>query len=141
MPNDKMLRSVTGGVTLDTILRAPIRTGIVDAYEKTDSLCTWMIEKYADGTLRMRSNGYIVVSLNYAASGNIFIGGYLLQFPEESLRPCLINCNTLESSGASFYATSTAQDNKTSALVQFSRNAAGQAIRTQHAVEIVGTWK
>ena len=130
-----------GGVTLDTILRALIRTGIVDAYEKTDSLCTWMIEKYADGTLRMRSDGYIVVSLNYAASGNAFLGGYLLEFPEDSLRPCLINCNTLENSGVSFFATATSQDNKAMALVQFSKSSAGQAVRTQHAVEIVGTWK
>ena len=38
----------------------------------------------------MRSDGYIIVSLNYAANGNIFVGGYLLEFPEESLRPCLI---------------------------------------------------
>lgn len=141
MPNDKMLRSVTGGVTLDTILRALIRTGIVDTYRKTDDLCTWVIEKYADGTLRMRSDGYIVVSLNYAANGNTFLGGYLLEFPEDSLRPCLINCNTFENSGVSFFATATSQDNKTRALVQFSKNMAGQAIRTQHAVEIVGTWK
>lgn len=89
----------------------------------------------------MRSDGYITVSLNYAANGNIFVGGYLLEFPEESLRPCLINCNTLENSGVSFYATSTAQNNETRALLQFEKTSAGQAIRTQHAVEIVGTWK
>lgn len=141
MANNEMPRSAMGGITLDTILRALIRTGMVDTYRKTDDLCTWVIEKYADGTLRMRSDGYIVVSLNYAANGNTFLGGYLLEFPEDSLRPCLIDCNTLENSGVSFYATSTAQDNKTMALVQFEKTAAGQAIRTQHAVEIVGTWK
>lgn len=141
MANNEMPRSAMGGITLDTILRALIRTGIVDTYRKTDDLCTWVIEKYADGTLRMRSNGYIVVSLNYAANGNVFLGGYLLQFPEESLRPCLINCNTFENSGVSFFATGTSQNNKAMALVQFSKNSAGQAVRTQHAVEIVGTWK
>lgn len=132
----------TGATTASAALsNLGVEDYVVESYETETDLGNWYIQKWNSGKLVMESNGAFIVNLNYVASGNKFLGGYTLQFPEDSLRPCLINCNTLENSGVSFYATSTAQENKTKALVQFEKILAGQAIRTQHNLEIIGRWK
>lgn len=142
LPTIPITKGGTGATTAAAALaNLGIKDYVVESYETETDLGNWYIQKWNSGKLVMESDGTFVVSLNYAASGNIFIGGYTLQFPVASTKQALINCMTLENSGVSFYATATAQDNKTKALVQFSKNSAGQAIRTQHSLEIIGRWK
>lgn len=142
LPTIPITKGGTGATTAAAALaNLGIEDYVIESYEAETDLGNWYIQKWNSGKLVMESDGVFVVSLNYAASGNMFIGGYTLQFPVASTRPVHINCMTFEKSGVSFYATATAQENKTKALVQFEKNSAGSAIRTQHNLEIIGRWK
>lgn len=132
----------TGATTASAALsNLGVEDYVVESYEAETDLGNWYIQKWNSGKLVMESDGTFIVNLNYAANGNKFLGGYTLQFPVASTKPALINCMTLENSVVSFYTTTTAQNNKTKALVQFEKASAGQAIRTQHNLEIIGRWK
>lgn len=129
--------------TLDNALRALLKMNqeLIKSYEKTNSDGTWIVEKYRDGTLIMRLKGLKTVTLNYVANAPFYFGTYILTFPEKSITPALVNCTVFDNNGATFQYTTTEKDNMSSAHMIFCRGSAATALRTQHNIEIIGTWK
>lgn len=135
------IQPLGGAVTLNEVLQALLKNGIVDSYTKVSDGVTWRITKYADGTLRMRTVGVKTVLINYTASGSLAYGSYILEFPEESITAAQINCTVVENSDSTFWGTRTTQSNLTRADLLFVKGSARTSLRTNHSIEIIGTWK
>ena len=129
--------------TLDNALKALLKMNqeLIKSYEKTNSDGTWIVEKFRDGSIFLRLIGIKTVTLNYVKSGTFSHGRYILTFPEESLTNALVLCTALENTEVTFWGTTTYENNKSAAYMDFCRESTATALRTQHNIEIIGTWK
>ena len=117
---------------------------IVDEYIYEGSSVSWRVQKYQSGKMTIESIGLITQYIDYAtALGDMYSGTYTLTLATSmvSTVPFIVDCNTMENSGVTFWGTTTAQNSQDKIELMFVRPVQGSNVRTQHSIKLTGAWK
>lgn len=122
-----------------------IKDYVVESYVYEGASATWRVQKWQSGKMKIESVGLITKYLNFtgALGGSLYAATYTLTMTNSmvSTTPFTVSCNTMENNGATFWMTTTAQNNMTAIELLFARGSQGTNIRTQHSIVLIGTWK
>ena len=117
---------------------------VVDEYTYEGSSVDWRVQKWQSGKMTVESLGLITQNLNYTSPyGSMYSATYTLTLASSmvSTIPFIVDCNTLENNGATFWMTTTAENNQNKIQLMFMRAAQGSNVRTQHSIKLTGAWK
>ena len=117
---------------------------VVDEYTYEGSSVDWRVQKWQSGKMTVESLGLITQNLNYTSPyGSMYSATYTLTLASSmvSTIPFIVDCNTLENNGATFWMTTTAENNQNKIQLMFVRATQGSNVRTQHSIKLTGAWK
>lgn len=117
---------------------------VVDEYTYEGSSVDWRIQKWQSGKMTVESLGLITQNLNYTSPyGSMYSATYALTLASSmvSTIPFIVDCNTLDNNGATFWMTTTAENNQNKIQLMFVRATQGSNVRTQHSIKLTGAWK
>ena len=117
---------------------------VVDEYTYEGSSVDWRVQKWQSGKMTVESLGLITRNLNYTSPyGSMYSATYTLTLASSmvSTIPFIVDCNTLENNGATFWMTTTAENNQNKIQLMFVRATQGSNVRTQHSIKLTGAWK
>lgn len=117
---------------------------VVGEYTFEGSSADWHIQKWQSGKMTVESLGLLTQNLDYTNPlGSMYAATYTLTLASSmvSTVPFIVDCNTMENSGATFWGTTTAQNGQDKIELMFVRPMQGSNVRTQHSIKLTGAWK